>query len=239
MAIYMTIATQLREEVRQQYESGDLLPSEKKLAERFGVNRHTIRRAVDELVQDGLIKRFQGLGNQVTQPAIDYALDNQSCFTYNLSKKGVSLETKVHSCTEGWLPQELALRLQLGDNTPIVLLKTCRSLNEKPVTLIRHHLFNVEKAVMCQYQTGSLHSFLQDHYQYHAKRGTTRLKARMPTFEECQQLEIGRGVPVMEIHSKYYLVKPGTDEPISSDKPLMEYSISVSRSDIFEYSVEP
>lgn len=230
MAIYLKIAQQLKDDIHQQYESGDFLPAEQKLASRFQVNRHTVRRAIDELVQDGLIKRFQGLGNQVTQPAIDYSLDNQSCFTYNLSKAGMTLETKVIGCCENTLPQELAQRLKFPCDKKIVVIKTCRSINEEATTLIKHHVFGVTKTTMRDYQSGSLHTFLQERYQFQATRGKTRLKARMPTFDECRQLQIGRGIPVMEIHSKYYLVESGE---------LMEYSISVSRSDIFEYSVEP
>jgi GntR family phosphonate transport system transcriptional regulator len=230
MAIYLKIAQQLKNEIHQQYESGDLLPAEQKLASRFQVNRHTVRRAIDELVQDGLIKRFQGLGNQVTQPAIDYSLDNQSCFTYNLSKAGMTLETQVLGCCEETLPYELTKRLTLPNDQKAVMIKTCRSINEQATTLIKHHLFGVTKQVMRGYQSDSLHHFLQEHYQFQATRGKTRLKARMPTFDECQQLQIGRGIPVMEIHSQYYLIESDT---------LMEYSISVSRSDIFEYSVEP
>ncbi|MBJ7554099.1 phosphonate metabolism transcriptional regulator PhnF [Marinomonas spartinae] len=230
MAIYLDIAQQLKNEIHHQYESGDLLPAEQKLASRFNVNRHTVRRAIDELVQDGLVKRFQGLGNQVTRPAIDYSLNNQSCFTYNLSKAGLTLDTQVLECCEYKLPQELALRLKLSTKQEVLLIKTCRSINKQATTLIKHHLFGVDKEIMSQYQSGSLHGFLKTHYHFHATRGTTRLKARMPTFDECQQLQIGRGVPVMEIHSQYYLIESGK---------LMEYSISISRSDIFEYSVEP
>jgi GntR family phosphonate transport system transcriptional regulator len=230
MAIYLEIAQKLKSDIHQNYESGDFLPAEQKLASRFQVNRHTVRRAIDELVQDGLIKRFQGLGNQITQPAIDYALDNQSCFTYNLSKAGMTLETRVLGCCEEVLHPELAQRLKLSYEQKTVIIKTCRSINEQPTTLIKHHLFGVTKSRICEYQSGSLHRFLLEHYQFHATRGKTRLKARMPTFDECQQLQIGRGIPVMEIHSKYYLIDSGE---------LMEYSISVSRSDIFEYSVEP
>jgi GntR family phosphonate transport system transcriptional regulator len=52
----------------------------------------------------------------------------------------------------------------------------------------------------------------------------------MPTFEECGQLSITRGVPVMEVHTRNHC--RGTDE-------LREYSIARSRSDLFEYSEEP
>ena len=44
------------------HDSGDRLPSEQVLAQRFGVNRHTVRRAIDELVLMGLIERRHGKG---------------------------------------------------------------------------------------------------------------------------------------------------------------------------------
>ncbi|SIS52840.1 GntR family transcriptional regulator [Neptunomonas antarctica] len=230
MAVYLKIATQLRNEIRDQYESGDLLPPEKQLAARFNVHRHTLRRAVDELVQDGLIKRFQGLGNQVVRAPIDYSLHSNSCFTYNLSKIGFSLETQVLGCYEETLNLELANRLKCSAKAPVVIVKTCRYIDTQPATLIKHHLFNVDLGTLGQYTSGSLHQFLRDHYQFDAERGNTKLRARMPTFDECQQLGIGRGIPVMEIHSQYTLKRT---------EQLMEYSISISRSDIFEYSVEP
>ncbi|MFT6916359.1 MAG: GntR family phosphonate transport system transcriptional regulator [Motiliproteus sp.] len=230
MAVYLNIATQLRDEIRDRYTSGDLLPAEKQLAERFKVNRHTLRRAIDELVLDGLIKRFQGLGNQVVQPPIDYSLHSESCFTYNLSRQGLALETEVLGCYEETLNPVLAVRLQHSEKVPVIVVKTCRYIANKPVTLIKHHLFAVDLNVIKRYRSGSLHTFLLDQYQFDAERGMTRLRARMPTFEECRQLGVGRGIPVMEIHSHYRL---------QSNQQLMEYSISISRSDIFEYSLEP
>lgn len=230
MAIYLTIATQLRDEIRSRYAHGDLLPPEHQLAKRFNVNRHTLRRAVDELVHDGLVRRFQGLGNQVVGRPIDYALDNPSCFTHNLSKMGLPLETEVLGCHEGRLDTLLAERLGLPAQTPMLVIRTCRCIDDKPSTLIRHHLFNVEPERMRGFRSGSLHQFLERHYGYRAERGTTRLRARMPTFDECGQLKIGRGIPVMEIHSRYHL---------KTDGSLMEYAISISRGDLFEYSVEP
>ena len=48
---------------------GDLLPSENDLVERFGVSRPTVRRALEQLVREGLIERRMGLGSIVSQPA--------------------------------------------------------------------------------------------------------------------------------------------------------------------------
>ncbi|MDD5706324.1 MAG: substrate-binding domain-containing protein [Kiritimatiellae bacterium] len=62
LPIYRTIASSLREEIATRYEPGELLPSENALAERFHVNRLTLRQAVELLERDGLVRRERGRG---------------------------------------------------------------------------------------------------------------------------------------------------------------------------------
>jgi len=50
-----------------QWRPGELLPSELKLAETFEVSQGTVRRALDELVSQGLLARHQGRGTAVTK----------------------------------------------------------------------------------------------------------------------------------------------------------------------------
>jgi DNA-binding GntR family transcriptional regulator len=47
---------------------GERLPSEAQLAQRFGVNRHTVRRALAALAEDGLVQARRGAGVFVTGP---------------------------------------------------------------------------------------------------------------------------------------------------------------------------
>ena len=63
----MPIYLQLREIMRNKIEDGEYMPgtaipSENKLSESFGINRITIRNAVDALVNEGLLRRVQGKG---------------------------------------------------------------------------------------------------------------------------------------------------------------------------------
>ncbi len=51
---YQEIAAKLEQELRQHYRCGDYLPAEQQLAARFEVNRHTLRRAIDQLVEKRL-----------------------------------------------------------------------------------------------------------------------------------------------------------------------------------------
>lgn len=67
---------------------GEYLPSKQHRPPRFSVNRHTLRRAVDELVNKGLVQRRQGVGILVLKRPYDYPLHAHARFTQNLLEQG-------------------------------------------------------------------------------------------------------------------------------------------------------
>ncbi|EHM3348916.1 GntR family transcriptional regulator [Escherichia coli] len=75
---YQEIAAKLEQELRQHYRCGDYLPAEQQLAARFEVNRHTLRRAIDQLVEKGWVQRRQGVGVLVLMRPFDYPLNAQA-----------------------------------------------------------------------------------------------------------------------------------------------------------------
>ena len=93
--IYIQISETLLNDIRTNYEPGDFLPSEFALAERFGVNRHTVRRAVDELIRDGVLGRYRGRGTAVLELPIDFPIHRDSRFYGHINK------TRTHTCQSG------------------------------------------------------------------------------------------------------------------------------------------
>lgn len=81
---YQEIAAKLEQELRQHYRCGDYLPAEQQLAARFEVNRHTLRRAIDQLVEKGWVQRRQGVGVLVLMRPFDYPLNALARFSQNL-----------------------------------------------------------------------------------------------------------------------------------------------------------
>ncbi len=68
---------------------GDRLPSETNLSQRFSVNRHTVRRALKALQDDGRIRTEQGLGSVVQQPVLEYAVSGRTRFGDNMRSNKV------------------------------------------------------------------------------------------------------------------------------------------------------
>lgn len=85
--LYRELAERLRQELLA-YRPGDYLPGEIQLAQRFAVNRHTLRRALDELVLEGRVLRRQGKGTQVLEAPTIYPMGAANAYTESLSAQG-------------------------------------------------------------------------------------------------------------------------------------------------------
>src|ERR1017187_5166762 len=89
ITLYAQIAEVLEREYVRQGTPGDRLPAEGELAARFGVNRHTLRRAVDELIAEGLLERQHGVGIFITDQLLDYSVGSGTRFTQTLADIGI------------------------------------------------------------------------------------------------------------------------------------------------------
>lgn len=85
--LWQQIARTLTDEVRSAA-PGDRLPTEAQLAARFGVNRHTVRRALADLAEAGLVHARRGVGVQVTARPTDYPLGRRTRFNAAMSATG-------------------------------------------------------------------------------------------------------------------------------------------------------
>jgi GntR family phosphonate transport system transcriptional regulator len=85
VTVWRQIADALEREIRERrYQDAGSLPSETALAERFEVNRHTLRRALAALREDGLIRIEQGRGAFVQSEWIDYTLARRTRYSENV-----------------------------------------------------------------------------------------------------------------------------------------------------------
>lgn len=86
--LYMQVARKLIADVREgRYQVDQALPSERLLSEQLDVSRVTARKAIDQLVGQGLVVRRRGSGNYIA-PRIEQPLSNLSSFSEQLLQRG-------------------------------------------------------------------------------------------------------------------------------------------------------
>jgi GntR family phosphonate transport system transcriptional regulator len=123
-ALYTAIADTLRAEIGAgQYRPGDRLPTEADLAARFGVNRHTLRRALADLAAAGLVHARRGAGVFVAGRPMDYALGRRVRWHQNITASGRMPSRRItRSETLPAAPRE-AEALQLTPQTAVHVIE--------------------------------------------------------------------------------------------------------------------
>ncbi|EFO2172269.1 phosphonate metabolism transcriptional regulator PhnF [Escherichia coli] len=194
---YQEIAAKLEQELRQHYRCGDYLPAEQQLAARFEVNRHTLRRAIDQLVEKGWVQRRQGVGVLVLmRPASGHVAD--------------------------------ALGITEGEN--VIHLRTLRRVNGVALCLIDHYFADLALwPTLQRFDSGSLHDFLREQTGIALRRSQTRISARRAQAKECQRLEIPNMSPLLCVRTLNH--RDGESSPA-------EYSVSLTRADMIEFTME-
>lgn len=121
--IWRSIAETLQTEIAAGlYRPADKLPTEAALAARFGVNRHTVRAGLAQLIAAGTLHARRGAGVFVAAQPTDYALGRRVRFHQNISDSGrtpsrriTRLESRAASGAEAE-----ALRLAPGDFVHVI-----------------------------------------------------------------------------------------------------------------------
>lgn len=228
--LYMRLAQQIGNEIRAAYSPGQLLPSEGELTRRFGVNRHTLRRAIAELIQDGMLERRMGLGSYVLDTGIEYPLQPGTRFTSTLRELGHStgthlLETGRETATGG-----VAKALRVAEGTPLWRLETLRLVDDRPFCLITHFLPRDRLPDLAAgYGGGSLHGWLKTQHAMKLRRESSVISSILPRGNDARLLNIGQRQPVLRVKSVNVEAGPGTP---------VEYALTRFRGDRVQLLVD-
>lgn len=134
--LYFQVATRLEQLI----ESGDLpaggrLENEIDLADRLGVSRPTMRRAIGYLVERGLLVRRRGIGTQIVHPKVRRPVELSSLFD-DLAKAGQEPRTEVRSFTVEPLTGDVAEQLGVPPGTEAARFERLRYAGGEPLALM-------------------------------------------------------------------------------------------------------
>lgn len=231
LAIWAQIASDLRGQIKRSFDEGDWLPAEPELAARFGVNRHTLRRAVDELIAEGLVERVHGRGTRVLARGLVYGIGRDTRFTERLAASGRTAQVRLLDRSEIAAEGGVARRLRVAEGTPVLRLRTLRGENDLPYALTLHFLTGAAAEAARSYAGGSLTRHLRETAGITLDRVESLITTRLPLPEDALALRMPRTQPVLRVKGVNACRECGV---------VQEYAISQFRGDRIQLSmVEP
>lgn len=199
--IWQAIADALRSDLAEgKYAPGDKLPTEAGLAERFGVNRHTVRHGISALVEEGLIRTRRGSGAFVAATPTDYPIGQRVRFHENLIAAGRRpdkrvLQIEVRSATAG---EAKVLQVAMGE--PVCAYHGLSLADGQPIAVFESlfpvgRLSSISEALS---QTSSVTEALRMAGISDYTRTSTRLTAVRATATHALHLEVSEGDPLLK-----------------------------------------
>ena len=133
-AAYIHIYNQLKEQIdKGELQVGQRLPSERELADQFGVSRMTLRQGVSLLVDEGLLRRKIGSGTYVASTRVQEKMRGTTSFTDIIEMQGKEPSTRLLSYIRVLPTEKEAEMLGLTEGDYIIRMERIRYADKVPV----------------------------------------------------------------------------------------------------------
>lgn len=215
------------------FASGDVLPSESALVNRFGVSRTTARSALDHLENAGLIERRQGRGSIVLPPRVDQPLALLSSFGEDMRARGLTPSYRTRRVVRRAPSRVVAEALGIDKGERAVFVDRLLLADGAPLAISMswlhpQHLANHRLPTKAQLDAGSLYSWLERECGLRITRGSEYIEASTADAEASGALRVHLGAPI--------LVARRMSRSVSG--PPVEYVVLRYRADRYRYHIE-
>ena len=229
-SLYKQLSQSLNEAIRSKMlNRGDVLPAERELAEKLNISRITVRKAIAELVNIGLLSKQQGAGTVVTDSG-DLSLHNNlaslTSFTNQIQSRGLESHSRVVLREEGRASTNEAVILHLEEGAFVHRLSRIRYLGDEPISfetaIVPASIVSINTAL-----EEPLYETLRKN-QMHPIKAKQNIQAINADEEIAKKLGIREGSAVLSVERRSQATC-GT---------MVEYTISYCRGDRYDFVVE-
>jgi GntR family transcriptional regulator len=203
----------------------DALPAERDLATDFDVSRITVRKALDGLVEEGLLVRRQGSGNFVSA-RVEKNFAMLTSFSEDMRARGRTPRTVWLKRSAGTVTPEESLTLRLSPGTPVYRFHRLRFADEAPMA--------IEYATVIAAALPALEAVNESLYEalersgHRPVRALQRLRAMLLTAEQAELLKAKPGDPGLLVERLGSL----------RDGRAVEFTQSFYRGEIYDFVAE-
>ncbi len=202
--LYFQVAQELEKSITSgKLGPGAKLPNEISLADNFGLSRPTMRRAIQELVDKGLLVRKRGVGTQVVHGEVSRPVELTSLFD-DLSRNGQSPRTTLLTREVVPADDQIATQLDITPGKAILHLRRLRFANGEPLAIMENFLpEDLADLPEKDLEERGLYQMMRSR-GIHIRVAKQRIGARTGTTEECRLLTERRNSPLLTMDRSTY-----------------------------------
>jgi len=209
---------------------GDLIPSERELSELHGMSRMTARKAIMDLVIEGVLYREQGKGTFVSKPKIKQQLSQLKGFTEQMKEKGLKTETKILSFLIKRATMKICEYLNLPKEDRMIFeIRRIRYVEDEPFSIETVWLpFNMCSDLSKESLEGdSLYRLFKEKYGYNLDYARQSIEPTSLNEYESSLLKLEPKTLALLFRRMTFL----------DDGRVIEYTKAIYRSDKYKYEV--
>jgi GntR family transcriptional regulator len=196
--MYKQVLNILTEQIKNgELKHGDKLPSEAELMKQYGVSRITIRGAIAELVEEGILERSQGKGTFVATPKELYTAKDDFGFTRSCILSGKKPSTKLLSKEMIYPSQNDMEYFQIRETDKILCTKRLRFVDGEPTMVETNHYAPTLEFLFNESLEGSLFELLGNKYNIYVNESIRTVEVCIATKEEAALLKVKSNTPLL------------------------------------------
>lgn len=200
--LYLQLKNSLTEAIQSgRYAPGDPVPTETQLCSQYGVSRITVRRAISELQDEGLLEKRHGKGTFVSFRRMETSLVDLAGFSDSYSLMGYKVSKVLLGIEPGSADGALAQKLGLSKGAPIVTVRRLIMAAEAPMTLETSDFPLALFPGLADEIAGadSIYRLLKTRYGREVRHARRVINVRLAGAEERERLHCRAGEPLFEV----------------------------------------
>ncbi len=227
LPLYFQVESLIKEKIKNgEWKNGSKIPSENALTEQFNVSRNTVRKAIADLIDEGILYVEHGKGTFVSQRIFNYPTERLFGFSEEMRKKNVKPGAKI--LIKDVINADEEIKKVLNTDK-VYRLKRLRLANRKPLAIEDAYLpYNRFPHLMDGFSENmSLYETLKTKFGVEPFYAVESIEATLPRKDEIELLNIKSNLPLLRIKRKTYL----------KNGEIIEFVKSVYRSDVYRITL--
>lgn len=205
--LYMQLYNELKNNIDNKlWKKGMKLPTEHELVNQYNLSRHTVRRALDRLEQDGYINRIAGKGTFINSKS-EYKLTSLESFSEQMINMGMIPSSKIINTTLDFPSDAARYYMNIKNNEKVFKIERLRLADSSPMcfetTYISRDLCpDIDRLIN---DNTSLYKLYEEHYNLNLNYGNIFLEAEICPDEYIHYLKIPKNSAVLKMQCVVYV----------------------------------